>query len=465
MWGSVEACKTLIYALADPNAANRLRGSTPLHAAALGRGPVEKRAECVKLLVKAKGDPARPDLGGDRPIDMASEEVVRIALGAQPLLLHKAVGERQINTLKQLIAQVQSGALTLTLDTANPQGETALHMACSWPEGLQALLEARSDVNFDTNARRTPLHLATLGGDARTVKLLLNAEANVNLQDADMDHDPRYTTKEQETPDQHRMPLHYAAAQSNCSLVKLLLEAKASVNAVDSQQMTSLHLCLAASEESDMEVACGVRVDGLQSRAEWNGRLGSIIGPSVPSTERSVLRWPVLIEGNQEGVMMKAENLSRVHLETADSLLEARADVNLGNLQWGDGRTFLHEAAHMGDLEMSKRALRAGADIDRKDKMGFTPLHLAVRARKSEVIRLLVESKADLQQQTAQQKTSAELGAINGLNAELVSLLRGEEPKKKDEDSTEDESSPAAAQRPQTLKGMTAEQRAMLFID
>ena len=34
------------------------------------------------------------------------------------------------------------------------------------------------------------------------------------------------------------------------------------------------------------QVACGVRVDGLQSKAEWNGRLGSIIGPSVPSTER-----------------------------------------------------------------------------------------------------------------------------------------------------------------------------------
>eukprot|EP00435_Cladocopium_sp_Y103_P044617 s406_g12.t1 len=53
----------------------------------------------------------------------------------------------------------------------------------------------------------------------------------------------------------------------------------------------------------------------------------------------------------------------------------------------------------------------------------------------------------------AQQKTSADLGAINGLNPELVSLLRGEEPKKKEEDSSDDESSPAAAQVPQTLKG------------
>ena len=34
--------QALIYALADPNAANKLRGSTPLHAAALGRATWSK---------------------------------------------------------------------------------------------------------------------------------------------------------------------------------------------------------------------------------------------------------------------------------------------------------------------------------------------------------------------------------------------------------------------------------------
>ena len=41
--------QALIYALADPNAANKLRGSTPLHAAALGR------ATWSKLTGKGKG--------------------------------------------------------------------------------------------------------------------------------------------------------------------------------------------------------------------------------------------------------------------------------------------------------------------------------------------------------------------------------------------------------------------------
>eukprot|EP00438_Fugacium_kawagutii_P000189 Skav205010 [mRNA] locus=scaffold2134:84430:88357:- [translate_table: standard] len=166
--------------------------------------------------------------------------------------------------------------------------------------------------------------------------------------------------------------------QTATNLIDIAARAKASVDPVDSQQMTPrprrptplrfrLHLCLVASEDGDLEVACGVRVHGLQSRAEWNGRLGSIIGPSAPATERSALRWPVLLEGNQEGVMLKAENLSDVDLETVDQLLEAGADVHLGNLNWSEGRTFLHEAVHLGKMDMAKSALRARADVNRQE--------------------------------------------------------------------------------------------------
>ena len=64
MWGSIEAARALLAALADVNKANHLRGSTPLHAAALGRGPAEKRAEIVRLIVKAKGVPWPTDRCG-----------------------------------------------------------------------------------------------------------------------------------------------------------------------------------------------------------------------------------------------------------------------------------------------------------------------------------------------------------------------------------------------------------------
>eukprot|EP00434_Breviolum_minutum_P032884 symbB.v1.2.029085.t1/scaffold3150.1/size62411/3 len=58
----------------------------------------------------------------------------------------------------------------------------------------------------------------------------------------------------------------------------------------------------------------------------------------------------------------------------------------------------------------------------------------------------------------AAQKTSAELGAVNGLSGELMSLLRGEAP----QEASDDES---PVSHPQTIAGMSAEQRAMLFID
>lgn len=56
------------------------------------------------------------------------------------------------------------------------------------------------------------------------------------------------------------------------------------------------------------------------------------------------VRWPVLLAGNPEGVMLKAENVTRAHLETLDLLLDAKADVNRSNLQWGEGRRVLHQA-------------------------------------------------------------------------------------------------------------------------
>jgi ankyrin repeat protein len=459
IWGSVDAVKALLECRADPNKQNNLRGSSPLHAVAMGKGPVERRVECIKLLVSFKAMPSMPDYGGELPLDCADDERLRIALGAAPLVVHKAVKEKSLAGLADAIKQVRDGLVNLSLEAANPQGETPLHLAVilGWREGVETLLKVRASVDTQNNQRQSPLHAALQ--DPRLAGLLIAAKADVNAQDADQEHDPRFaSTTFKQNPYAHRSPLHYATELGNVWTARLLLEGQADPNVRDSKMETPLHLGIASlNEDSQIEVGCGVRVNGLQKKPQWNGTIGSVLGPVAGGT--SGARWPVLISGEEvaDGVLLKEENLQRLADDIVNLLLEARADVNLGNQVMGESRTTLHEVARLGDANLVRKVLAARADIDRQDaKVGLSALHLAARSKHHDVLRALIEARADLSQVTSSGKTAAELAETNGAPAATLALLRGSDAR---------EESEAASGQPQTLESLTAEQRAMLFID
>merc|ERR1719331_2771904 len=108
-----------------------------------------------------------------------------------------------------------------------------------------------------------------------------------------------------------------------------------------------------------------------------------------------------------------------------DLLLQARADVNLGNQVMGEMRTALHEAARVGDSVLLQKVISARAEVDRKDasKMGLTALHLAARSKHHEAIRLLVEARADPLLATAVGKTARDLAQTNGASPATMALL------------------------------------------
>lgn len=330
--------------------------------------------------------------------------------------------------------------------------------AAGWQDGVQMLLEARANVAACDYTRKTSLHAASQMGNHRLVKLLLGAKADVNAKDVDSDRDPRFSSiSQEETPDKHRTPLHYAAALGNLLTARALLEAGAEINAGDSTKHTPLHLCASArGDEMDFEAGVGVRVDGLQKKPEWNGKLGSII-ESKPSGDSGLPRWPVLLDGEEQPSLLKADNLRLLPEEILDLLLEAGADPNLGNGDWGEGRTLLHEAALAGDLNLARKVLAHGAKMNSQDKKsGFSALHLASRAKKDEMVRFLVDAKADFNLQSVAGITAAELGEKNGLSAGVLATLRGE---------AANFNPPPEQAAPQTLDSLTPEQRAALFID
>ena len=56
----------------------------------------------------------------------------------------------------------------------------------------------------------------------------------------------------------------------------------------------------------------------------------------------------------------------------------------------------LHRAAHEGDAFAIRKLIRAGADLEARDRVGRTPLHVAVFASKLDAVRTLAEAGADL---------------------------------------------------------------------
>ena len=56
----------------------------------------------------------------------------------------------------------------------------------------------------------------------------------------------------------------------------------------------------------------------------------------------------------------------------------------------------LHRAAHEEDAKAIRELIRAGADLEARDRAGRTPIHVAVFASQHEAVRSLAEAGADL---------------------------------------------------------------------
>ena len=81
----------------------------------------------------------------------------------------------------------------------------------------------------------------------------------------------------------------------------------------------------------------------------------------------------------------------RGHTQVVRLLIEAGADVNLGN---SEGRTPLHNAVSGGHCEIVKLLIAAGANLNARAKNVITPLHSAIWGGHLAAAKLLVEAGA-----------------------------------------------------------------------
>merc|ERR1712137_1175657 len=74
LWGNVQSVEVLIAAGANLDIKNRMGSSTPLHATAMGMGPVAKRLQAAKKLIEAGADRRQVDDAGMMPYQLVKSD-------------------------------------------------------------------------------------------------------------------------------------------------------------------------------------------------------------------------------------------------------------------------------------------------------------------------------------------------------------------------------------------------------
>jgi ankyrin repeat protein len=69
------------------------------------------------------------------------------------------------------------------------------------------------------------------------------------------------------------------------------------------------------------------------------------------------------------------------------------SDINACSL---DGDNALHCIVRWGDLDAAQTLINAGVDINKAGDLGYTPLHVACMKGNIEMVKLLIDSGADL---------------------------------------------------------------------
>lgn len=203
-------------------------------------------------------------------------------------------------------------------------------------QSLQQSIKMGALVNANDYFGHTPLHYASYKGNEGVVDFILRNGGNPNAKSKNLS-----------------TPLHSAAWGRNLKVAELLLEDGADVNAQTDEGETPAMTAALRGEKDLLETLFSLSAD-----------------PHAKDIHGSNL-YDLASAGG--------------HLEILDLLDELKVKNNHP----------FHAAAGKGDLQVIKKMLKNGRKINEKDAFGATPLIIATVSGKMEVVRFLLQKKAN----------------------------------------------------------------------
>jgi ankyrin repeat protein len=254
----------------------------------------------------------------------------------------------------------------------------------------ETLLDEETGPNVTGSMGLTPLAAAALGYQPETAKLLIERGADVNM------------------PSGGTTPLHFAAMAASVEVAEVLLAHGADVNVSDGHGVTPLSLAEGCGvsemvillEEHGGEVGWGDQPWAPMFEAVGRrdaAAVEALLARGADPSERGI-RWvtplhlAVTIQ-SPDMVRLLVEHGANPNAATTRGLprSQTRPDSIANHAASKPGATPLHIAVCEGNAEMVGLLLDGGADVNQENGVGETPLAMAVARGHEDIIRLLKE--------------------------------------------------------------------------
>jgi serine/threonine-protein phosphatase 6 regulatory ankyrin repeat subunit B len=389
--------------------------------------------------------PAENEIFADSKDATAATEKLRI--------LSETMKAENIQEIRELI---QAGA---DVNLRNRYGWTLLFKATydRQTDIVKLLLEAKVDVEgkcasvtHEMNAY-TPLLWASKWGQTEIVKMLVDAKANVNVADAEGYTPLLYTIGHVTDSPRENIDiikqLLAANANPDASLIRggqtallkaigskenveydivtLLIAAKANINVADESGKTPLWAAMANNHfrTAALLIDSGANVNAL---GEGCTPLLLTINSSASSLLKNEMVKKLLAAKadvnipNEVGTTPLLLAVAIEDFVLVKTLLDAKADVNASAK---NGDTPLYQACTRGNIMILQQLLAANANVNTINKdTEYSPLMAAANAGYTEVVKILLEAKAEVNSSGIEGYSALHLASFKG-HIEIVKML------------------------------------------
>lgn len=381
----IKTARILLENGADPNICGPNDLDTPLWFAATKAASVDM----VQLLLDKGADPNHELL--QPPLVM---ELMEASLSAESKL---AILEVLVRHSSPIRVNVANGKHMTPLLLAAEAGELSI---VTW------LLEHEADVNAVDKRGRSALHCAMKNGHVEVVRELLKWKPQLN----------NLTTNGQ--------PLVELAVQ-DVAMMQILLDAGADIELANAKDHTALNIAVDLKKPAVVKLLVERKADMHHvGKNGWNAITIATSNPAGPEIIR------VLVEAGADLRCAHPQTSNTpLHYVTSHSaqlariLLEFRTSLDLEQRN-NELKTPLLNACTAKNAECVKLLIRAGADVNAEDRLGWTPLSLSARVSlAADAVDMLLAHPDVKIDAISKVKGTALMVACRSLNLEMVAKL------------------------------------------